>query len=264
MSLATSDVRRVPRLLLVCFWLQLKVLATSAFEGFLAVVWPLFFATAAFLVYRINGDQQAMVYAGLGAAVMGIWSAIAVSASNVLSRERWAGTLELLVASPTAFALILVPITTAMASLGLYSLGATLLWGWLFFGIDFTIENPLVFALSIIMSILTIALFGFLLSVCAVRYRTAWALGAAMEYPGWLLCGFVVPLTVLPTWVHPLSYALAPTWAMKAIRASAAGSNAWADLGVCALLGIVYAIAATFLARALLRSARRNATLSLT
>ncbi len=65
------------------------------------------------------------------------------------------------------------------------------------------------------MATVTIALFGFLLSVTAVRYRTSWALGAALEYPGWLLCGFVVPLDLLPDAVLPLSWALAPTWAVE-------------------------------------------------
>ena len=41
---------------------------TSAFEGFLAVVFPLMFATATLLVYRVNGDPEAMQFAGLGAA----------------------------------------------------------------------------------------------------------------------------------------------------------------------------------------------------
>ena len=113
-------------MLTISYWLHLKVLAVSVFDGVFQVVWPLFFATTAFLVYRQSEDPGALVYAGLGSAVMGIWSVIATTASSLLQRERWHGTLELLVASPTRFALVLVPITTAMATLGLYSLVATL------------------------------------------------------------------------------------------------------------------------------------------
>ena len=88
-----------------------------------------------------------------------------------------------------------------MASLGLYSLVATLLWGWLLFGITVPVASPLLFVLSIVVSIFSIALLGFLLSVAVVRYRTAWAMGNLLEYPGWLLCGFLVPLTLFPAWV---------------------------------------------------------------
>ncbi len=255
---------RLVRLLAVSWWLHLKMLAVSAFEGVFQVVWPLFFATTAFLVYRQADDPEVMVYAGLGAAVMGIWSVIATTASGVLQRERWLGTLELLVAAPTRFALILVPITTAMATLGLYSLGSTLLWGWLLFDITVPVADPLVFAVAIVVSIMSIALIGFLLSVSVVRYRTAWALGNLLEYPGWLLCGFLVPLTLFPTWAAWISYALPPTWGMEAIRRSAAGEPAWTQVLVCLVLGAVYGLVGALLSETVLTSARRHATLALT
>ena len=251
-------------MLTISYWLHLKVLAVSVFDGVFQVVWPLFFATTAFLVYRQSEDPGALVYAGLGSAVMGIWSVIATTASSLLQRERWHGTLELLVASPTRFALVLVPITTAMATLGLYSLVATLVWGRLLFGIKVPVADPLLFVLSIVASIFSIALIGFLLSVAVVRYRTAWAMGNLLEYPGWLVCGFLVPLTVFPDWVGWIAYALPPTWGMQAIRASAAGGSPWLDVFMCLGLGLLYGLAGALLSEKVLDSARRNATLSLT
>jgi ABC-2 type transport system permease protein len=248
----------------VAWWLHVKMLAVSAFDGFFQVIWPLFFATTAFMVYRQAGDPDVMVYAGLGAAVMGIWSVIATTASSLLQRERWLGTLELLVAAPTRFALILVPMTTAMASLGLYSMAATLLWGWLLFDITVPVADPLLFVLSIVASILSIALIGFLLSVAVVRYRTAWAMGNLLEYPGWLVCGFLVPLSLFPDWVGWLAHALPPTWGMQAIRASAAGGSPWIDVLMCLGLGVVYGLVGALLSETVLRSARRHAALALT
>ena len=251
-------------MLTISYWLHLKVLAVSVFDGVFQVVWPLFFATTAFLVYRQSEDPGALVYAGLGSAVRGIWSVIATTASSLLQRERWHGTLELLVASPTRFALVLVPITTAMATLGLYSLVATLVWGRLLFGIEVPVADPLLFVLSIMVSIFSIALIGFLLSVAVVRYRTAWAMGNLLEYPGWLVCGFLVPLTVFPDWVGWIAYALPPTWGMEAIRSSAAGGSPWLDVLMCLGLGLLYGLAGAVLSDRVLDSARRNATLSLT
>ncbi len=255
---------RTLRMLAVTWLLQLKVMAASAFNGFLQVVWPLFFATTAFLVYRQNGDPADLVYAGLGSAVMGTWSSIATSAAGALQRERWHGTLELLVASPTRFALVLVPITTAMATMGLYSLVATLVWARVLFGISIPIDQPLAFVVSLVVSILAIAMFGFLLSVAVVRYRTAWALGNALEYPGWLLCGFLVPVTLFPGWVRWVSWALPPTWGMDAMREASGGGGPWFDLAVCAGLGLGYALVGGLLSDVVLRSARRHATLALT
>jgi ABC-2 type transport system permease protein len=252
------------RQLAVCYWLQLKILLFSPFEGFLAVVFPLMFATAAMLVYQVGGDPEAILYAAIGAAAMGIWTSQTVSASTLVQRERWAGTLELVVAAPTRFSLVLLPITFAMATIGLYSVVATILWNWWLFDVRLQVENWPLFVLSILMATVTIALFGFLLSVTAVRYRTSWALGAALEYPGWLLCGFVVPLDLLPDAVLPLSWILAPTWAVEGMRASAAGESPWLDLAICGLVGLGYAALAAYLGVRLIDSARRDATLALT
>jgi ABC-2 type transport system permease protein len=252
------------RQLWVCYRLQLKVMMFSPFEGFLQVFFPLMFATAALLVYRVNNDPGAMLYAGIGAAAMGIWTSQTTTAATLVQRERWAGTLELVVAAPTPFAFVVLPITFGMATLGLYSVVAVILWDWWLFDLPLQVENWPGFVLSILMATFTIALFGFLLSVTVVRYRTAWALGSALEYPGWLLCGFVVPLAVLPGWVQPLSWALAPTWGVEAMRDSAAGESPWFALAMCATVGMAYAVLAAWLGDRLIDSARRNATLSLT
>lgn len=254
---------RLLRVLAVGWWIHLKMLARSAFNGILQVLWPLFFATLAFLMYGLNGNARTLLYASVGASVMGVWSAVSTSGSGAVQRERWQGTLELLVAAPVPLAAVLLPITTAMATVGLYAMAATLLWGRLLFGIDVSIEHPLLFVLSVPGTVLAIGMLGFLLSVTVVRYRSAWALGNAFELPVWLVSGFLVPLTVLPDWVRPISWVLAPTWGVRAIRESALGGQPLPDLLLCLLLGAVYCAIAVLCAESILRSARRHASLAL-
>ena len=248
----------------VCFWIQLKMVMFSPFEGFLGVLFPLMFATSALLVYRVEGDPDAMLYAAIGAAAMGIWTSQTVSGAMLFQRERWAGTLELLVAAPTPFSLVALPITFAGSMIGLYSAVATILWDRWVFDVPLRVENWPVFALSILMATFSIGLFGFFLAVTVVRYRTAWALGSTLEYPGWILAGFVIPLSQLPGWATPLSWLLPPTWAVRAMRAAADGQSAWLDLGVCLMVGLAYAGVAGWLGGRLLAAARRDATLALT
>ena len=252
-------------MLTVTWWLQLKMLSASAFNGILQFVWPLFFATTAFLVYRQNGNpsRPGLRRPGLGGhgSVVGHRHD---GQRHAPARALRHGTLELLVAAPTPFALVLVPITVAMTTIGVYSMGATLMWGWLLFGIVVPVASPVLFVLSLVVSVLAVAMFGFLLSVSVIRYRTAWALGNMLEYPGWLLCGFLVPVTLFPTWVTWISWALPPTWGMEAARQSSAGESPWLALTLCVVLGLAYATVATLLSGAVLRSARRHATLALT
>lgn len=256
--------RQVLHQQLVCYRLQLKVISTSWFDGALAVFFPLMFATATLLVYRVHDDPEAMQFAGLGAAVMGMWTCQGVIASSLLARERWAGTLELVVAAPTPLGRVLVPTTLALSTIGLYTVVAAILWERWVFGLELQIASWPLFVVSVLAAALTLAQFGFFLAVTVVRYRTAWSLGAALEYPGWLLCGFVVPVAALPDWLHPLSWAIPTTWAMDAVRASAAGESPWGDIAVCLAVGSAYAVLASYLGRWLVDSARRNATLALT
>ena len=255
---------RTLRLLGLGWLLQLKMMLRSAFNGFLSVVWPMFFATTAFFIFRAGHDPHTLLYASLGASVMGIWSATSTSASGAIQRERWHGTLEILVAAPAHFSLVLLPLTVAMSTVGLYSMIATLAWGHFAFGIDIHLVHPLLFLVSVPVTIAAIGAAGFLLSVGVVRYRFAWALGNALEYPVWLVCGFLVPLSLLPAWVRPLSWALAPTWGIRAIRESAIGGSPLPDLLVCAALGVAYVVVGVALVETVLRAARRTATLSLT
>ncbi len=179
-----TGLRSAVRVLVMGWWLQLKIVAVNAFDGVLNIVYPLFFATTALLMYRQSGSPQALVYAALGAAVMGTWSAMATSASGALQSQRWQGTLELLVSSPTRMALAILPITAALATVALYSLVATLVWGRVVFGIEVPIVSPLAFGAPLLVTLASLATFGFLRSVTVVRYRTGWALGNLLEYPG--------------------------------------------------------------------------------
>ena len=256
--------RQALRLLGYGWVLHFKILSRSAFDGFLGVLCPLFFATIAFFMFRTGANSSALLYTSLGASVMGVWSSTSVAASSALQRERWAGTLELLVAAPTPFSMVLIPITTAMATVGLVSVVLTLIWNRLVFGVRLEVESWPLLVLGVLAATVTIAMFGFLLSVVAVRYRTAWALGASLEYPGWLLCGFVVPIALLPLVLRPVSYVLAPTWAVEAMRSAASGESPWGELGICLALGLGYAVLAAYLGVRLIDSARRNATLALT
>jgi ABC-2 type transport system permease protein len=157
----------------------------------------------------------------------------------------------------------MLPITLAMSTVGIYCLGATLLYGNVLFGIDLAVEQPVLFAAAVVGTVLSFGALGFVFAVTFVRFRAAWALGNLFEYPVWLIGGFLVPLALLPTWVPPISWVLAPTWGMNAIREAASGGTPANDLAVCLALGAAYVVAGIVLTNRVLDSARRRAALSL-
>jgi ABC-2 type transport system permease protein len=254
---------RIARTLAVGFGLHLKMMTRSSFDGLLGVLWPLFFSTVAFLMFRAGAGGESLVFASFGAAVMGIWSSTSTSAGSAMQRERWHGTLELLVTAPVHFAAILLPVTVAMSALGLYSMTATLLISRFVFGVDLPFEQPFSFAVALVATVASIGALGFVLAVAFVRFRQAWALGNMLEYPVWLISGFLVPLSLFPGWVRPISWVLAPTWGVDAIREAASGGGPWPEIGLALGLGAVYLAIGVVVLETVLTGARRSGTVAL-
>jgi ABC-2 type transport system permease protein len=255
---------RVLRVFWIGWWMHFKIQSRQPFEGVLTAIWPIINSTLAYLMYTRGAHPETLLYASLGSAVASIWSSTTNAASSAIQRQRWWGTLELQVAAPTPFALVLLPTAVATSSVGIYALGMSLAFGRLAYGIPLPLEHPLAFVLAIPVAIASIGVLGFALAVVLVRYRTAGSLGNSLEYPVWLVSGLLFPLAVLPGWSHPISWALAPTWGMRALLDASLGGHPWRDLGYCVGLGLVYtAVGALFLGR-VMDAARRRATLSLT
>jgi ABC-2 type transport system permease protein len=245
------------------FVLHFKSLSVSPFMVTTAAIWPLVYATLAFLMFRATHQAPSLLYAALGAAVMGIWSTTATSAGGAIQQQRNWKVLELLVAAPSPLILVLAPITVAIAGIGVYSIVTTLLWGRLLFGVPFHVLHPVLFVVAIPAAVLSIGLLGLVLASALVLYREASAFSQALEYPIWLITGMLIPLSLLPGWIHPVAWVLAPTWGMRAVRRAALGGAVGVPLLMCALLTVAYAVLAVVLLHHFERLARERATLSL-
>ena len=252
------------RLLLSGLRIHFLQLSRSGAEVVSITAWPILYATIAYYMFGAGSDPDILLTASLGATVMAIWSSMAFGAGGAIEIQRRLGTLELLVAAPVPFGAVLAPITIATSAIGVYALAATLLWGRLLFGVPLHFEHPLLFALSLPAAILAIGMLGLILASTLIFYRAALFLGASFEYPGWLVTGLLIPLSVLPGWVAPISWLLAPTWGMRALRESAVGGSPLSALAMCLAISVCYAALSVFSLRAFERLARARATLALT
>lgn len=177
------------------------------------------------LVARAGAREGTLLYASLDAGVMGIWSSTLFGSGGAISWARREGTLEVLVASLAGYFWVLLPQTIATASIRLYSLVATLVWGRLLFDVPFAIAHPLAFVVSIPVTVLGLGMLGLLMASTFVLYRHANALSNMLEFPVLFVSGLLVRLSALPVWVRPVGWLLAPTWGMRAVRAAALGGN---------------------------------------
>ena len=180
-------------------WLfHLKGLTNSLFFVLVSVLQPIIFASIAFFMVESGNQAGTLLYVALGAGLMGIWSATLFGSGGAIQWQRWQGTLELLVGAPPPFVAVLLPLTVATSTIGIYSVVATLAWGRLFFGMPLDFAHPLQLAVALPATVLSLGMLGLLLASTFVLYRNANAFSNLLEYPVWLATGLLVPLTLLP------------------------------------------------------------------
>jgi hypothetical protein len=252
------------RAFLTGMWLHVKQFTRNPFDVSGVVLWPILYATIAYYLLDAKNDPQILLSASLGAAVMLMWSLVVIGSAGALEQQRWQGTLELVVAAPVGLTAVIAPITIASGFVGTYALVSTLVWGALLFDVPVAIEQPFAFAVAIPMCVIAIGMLGLIMAGTFVLYRAAFSLGIATQYPMWIATGLIMPLTVLPSWLGPVSWFLSPTWGFRAIQEAALGKTPWPDIGMCALLSTVYFVIGWVCLRAFEDVARGNGSLKLT
>ena len=251
-----------PRMLFTGWFYQLKMQAQSGFMIMTALVQPLIFASIAMADQQAGNRTLPLLYYALGAGIMGIWSTVVFGCGGAISWQRHQGMLEPLVMAPAPFFLILLGITLGTATVGLYSMGATLLWGWLVFGAHVHLASPALFVVAALVTVLSLGLLGLVMGSSFVLYRNSNAISNMLEYPVWLIAGLLVPLSLLPGWTHPLAYLLAPTWGVEALRAAALGGSPAVPIGFGLAASAGYLLLGIWLVQVVEGRARRHATLT--
>ena len=255
---------RALRLVWSGFRMNLKMLGTSSFFLLTSVFQPMIFATVAYYMFRSGGRSGTLLYASLGAGMMGVWSTTLFGSGGMIQWQRWQGTLELGVASPPAMGLLYLPFSLANAFTGMYALAATLVWGRIVFGVPLHFAHFWLFVLALPATVLSLGLMGLVLASTFVLYRNANALSNLLEYPVWIASGLVFSTSILPGWTRPISWILPPYWGILSIRHAALGGAVWGPLAMVVALGAVYAVVSFFTFRVFEDQARSRATLSLT
>jgi ABC-2 type transport system permease protein len=252
------------RLVRTGFLMNLKMLGTSGFFILTSVVQPVIFATIAYYMFKSGGRSGTLLYASLGAGMMGVWSTTLFASGGMIQWQRWQGTLELGVASPPTMALLYLPFSLANAFTGMYALAATLVWGRLAFGVPLHFAHPWLFVLALPATVVALGLMGLVLGSSFILYRYANALSNLLEYPVWIASGLIFSTSLLPSWTRPISWCLPPYWGVLALRHAALGGGVWRPLAMVALLGVACGVAAALTFRVFEHQARARATLSLT
>jgi ABC-2 type transport system permease protein len=137
----------------------------------------------------------------------------------------------------------------------------------LLFDFRLTVAHPLLFFLSLLLTVLALISLGLVIAPLMSTNPGATVWANALEFPMYILGGFLFPVLLLPAWTTPLSYILAPFWAARALHATSSGgvplSQVFVSWGLLIAFSVAYWFISAWLFRVLLRRAREEATLGL-
>jgi ABC-2 type transport system permease protein len=229
------------------------------------LVFPPLVAVVALYLLASSGASR-VAYGVLGGGLIGFWSMTYIDGGQSIQDERWGGTLEQIFAVPTPLFVIVLGKVCASLVLGIFSFLPTFAMAYFGFHALLPKVDPMAFSISFV-----VMTFGFLaiattLAPLFALSRWAFTMLNGVEFGVYALCGFVYPITELPSWVQPISYALAPTWAVKALYASATSAPradyvAW--LLISTALAVAYLAAGVALYRFVQVRARVSGELAL-
>jgi len=229
------------------------------------IIAPFVFTTVALTLFKQEVSGSFALYAILGGGMMGMWGNTLYSSGFAIEFEKWQGTLEEVLAAPSNLMHVIAGRSVSNAVFGLTNMVAILLIATLGFGVPLDIANPILFALSLILTLLSVSTLGLIFASAFVLSRSAQVLTNGLETPIYIISGSMFPVMLLPFWVHPASYILGPTWGIDAIRIAAGQKgylfDFWSNIGIMVLITLVYVAIATFLFKLVERKVRRDGTL---
>ena len=248
------------------FEIELRQNLTDGFVMFGIVIQPLIVAFMALWMLKDKGPDYAIFV--VGSAMTGLWTTLLFNGGNSITGERWTGTLEPLVGAPSSlrvvvFGKVLANVTQSLLSMiGCYTVISVVM------GYPLSIHYPFLFVISIIFTVFAFVSFGVIIASLFILIPDFQRLQNTLEFPVYILCGFLFPIALLPGWTIPLSYLLSPYWAARALHGAAQGTldryQILLSIGLLILFSLGYLLASGVLYRTVLRKARVDATLNTT
>jgi len=252
------------RTVLVVAEMSLRNQFSEGFVIFAIIFQPMIIAILALFMLKDKGGDYAM-YVVVGSGLTGLWSSLLFVSGNSINSERWTGTLESLVGMPTPFEVIVFGKNLANVVQSLLSMVSSYTLAAFLFGYSLSLTQPLLFFITLLLSMFAFICFGLTIAPVFIMYRSVQQWENAMEFPVYIICGFLFPIALLPVWTTPISYLLPPYWAAMALHGTSTALMpfnqvlfSWAMMVIFSLVDLVIA---SQLFKIMLYKARVDATL---
>jgi ABC-2 type transport system permease protein len=192
------------------------------------------------LVFKHAGRQDLTAYAAIAPVFIALWWLALFNSGWTITTERWNGTLELLVAAPSSFGAVVFGKIATTTAIGTVSFFESWLVARVIFGATVTIYHWGAFLLTVFATLGAMAGTAVGMAALFVLARNAVTFSNSASYPFYVLGGILVPVSLLPHWVRPLSAVVFLSWSAGLLRATLRAApihNFWPHLGMVVLLG---------------------------
>ncbi len=228
-----------------------------------SIIAPFTFTIVALMIYS-DTSGPVVLQAVLGGGVLGMWGNTLYSAGWTISSDRYNGTLEPMMVSPTDIMDVVAGRAVWHTIIGLSNAVLVFIAAELMFETSLTLANPGLFFLMLLLTLASLASIGLIFSAFFVLTRASSILMSSLEFPIYLMSGALFPVSMLPGWVEWISRALAPSWGVDAMKNAAFGvSDGSLLLSVGMMIGLMllYYVMAHLLFRRIEENVRRHGTI---
>ncbi|QLH75273.1 MAG: ABC transporter permease [Methanomassiliicoccales archaeon] len=231
------------------------------------VILPFMITMVALIMFQGQQGGNFVLYAVLGGGMMSMWGNTLYSSGWSINFDRWNGTFEEIIATPSPLVWIIAGRSVWNALVGIVNGLFILVIAVLFFDADLSLKDPLLFFIAFFATLLSLSMLGMLFCSSFVLTRQAGVLTNGLEYPIYVGTGTMFPIAVLPWWTNPLSLSMGPTWGIDAIRYAALEDyegfdvGYWGDIGIMLAISFIYLAIAFYLFGVVERKVRRDGSM---
>lgn len=174
---------------------------------------------------QYSRQPQAVVNAVLAPGLIGLWLATLALAGEIIADDRRSGRFGLLVMAPAPVSLVVFGRVIIVVLFGVLTFAESWLVAALGFGKVVTIAAPGMFLAAVVVTCFAMAGTATLLAVLFTLSRGLELYQNTLNYPFYILGGVLVPVALLPGWLHPVSDLFFLSWSSDLLRAMTRGSQ---------------------------------------
>ncbi len=211
------------------------------------------------------GREDLSGHAVLAPALIALWGTSLMVAGEIIDNERWSGTLEGVIATPTPLGVVVLGRVLAVMVVGCLGFVESWLVAAGLFGVIVAIPHPGWFVATLAVTVFAMAGTATIMAAVFVLARSARTFQNTLSYPIYVLGGVLVPVAMLPGWVQPLSWLVFLSWASDLFRDTLTAAPIEAPLlrlAVVAALGAVGFAVGHWMLRRILAKVRESGSLA--